>query len=624
MGYGDAMSIETTKQKTFRVRLPIYGQREEIGIFNTEDEARDVQAAAKHKLASAFDAMTLGAWSETWLERCALSDRSRWRAGAWLHIPAWLLARRLDELAKGDFDRLWTHISKLASASPRSAEGDLLKPKTLDGTLSVLRNCLDAGVEAGHLRANPMPPFKERMKELRRAYLKNMGSDRTEAWTYLEPTEQRSIWSSKAIAEHHRLIILFAMLSGLRESEQNRIELSDILDLEGPNPRLRVDKSVNGLPPKNGLARDLPMSAELVRVVKRWLAVLADYLDGSKNEHGLVFPTRRGSRVPDSQHGLRTRKGRTAGLRVERERGLKVLLRGPMSAREIGAALWPNHSHVVAQRQARTKLVRMVRAGLVAAPRGVEGLVRYELTEPGRVALDRAKAPAQPAYEDLFATYMRAIGIVRNVRWHDLRHTAGSSLVSGWWGRRWTLEEVQRYLGHESIEATKRYAHLGETALKRAVRETPGLFVDDVTEVPAGTSPCPPVLETSSSIVLKYPELRGSSCRTRTCDPAVNSRQESDGDSSAYGDNGQRDGQRSVQELALWILTRASRSEEIPLDLSAELAALVASSGDDLREVAVRVLAGIAVGAPVTADLVVTLAGAIYERRALSSKAGAR
>jgi integrase len=81
---------------------------------------------------------------------------------------------------------------------------------------------------------------------------------------------------------------------------------------------------------------------------------------------------------------------------------------------------------------------------------------------------------------DLFRTeYLPAAGIVakqrhdrRSVRWHDLRHTAGSSLVAGWWGRRWTLEEVKEYLGHSSILVTQRYAHLGQTALKKAVRET--------------------------------------------------------------------------------------------------------------------------------------------------------
>jgi integrase len=62
----------------------------------------------------------------------------------------------------------------------------------------------------------------------------------------------------------------------------------------------------------------------------------------------------------------------------------------------------------------------------------------------------------------------------RPFRWHDLRHTCASSLVSGWWGRYWRLEEVMALLGHSSITLTQRYAHLGESALKRAASETHG------------------------------------------------------------------------------------------------------------------------------------------------------
>jgi integrase len=73
--------------------------------------------------------------------------------------------------------------------------------------------------------------------------------------------------------------------------------------------------------------------------------------------------------------------------------------------------------------------------------------------------------------------WMTAAGIDRRVRWHDLRHTCAASLVSGWWGRSWRLEEVKELLGHGEIRMTERYAHLGPTALKRAATETPGLFI---------------------------------------------------------------------------------------------------------------------------------------------------
>ena len=74
--------------------------------------------------------------------------------------------------------------------------------------------------------------------------------------------------------------------------------------------------------------------------------------------------------------------------------------------------------------------------------------------------------------------YLAAAGIVVDrrhdrmpVRWHDLRHTCAAALVSGMWGRRWSLEEVKGLLGHESITTTERYAHLAQSALKTAAAE---------------------------------------------------------------------------------------------------------------------------------------------------------
>lgn len=65
----------------------------------------------------------------------------------------------------------------------------------------------------------------------------------------------------------------------------------------------------------------------------------------------------------------------------------------------------------------------------------------------------------------------------QDVRWHDLRHTCASSLVAGWWGRRWALREVQALLGHSTIKMTERYAHLAEDTLTRAARATRGKIV---------------------------------------------------------------------------------------------------------------------------------------------------
>lgn len=62
--------------------------------------------------------------------------------------------------------------------------------------------------------------------------------------------------------------------------------------------------------------------------------------------------------------------------------------------------------------------------------------------------------------------------VPRIVRWHDLRHTCASSLVAGWWGRAWRLEEVRAFLGHSTIRVTERYAHLAGTVLRDAATQT--------------------------------------------------------------------------------------------------------------------------------------------------------
>ena len=73
----------------------------------------------------------------------------------------------------------------------------------------------------------------------------------------------------------------------------------------------------------------------------------------------------------------------------------------------------------------------------------------------------------------------------RTVRWHDLRHTCGSSLASGVWGREWRLEEVRDVLGHSAVAVTERYAHLAPGTLAEAAKATTGLALTQVSESPS-------------------------------------------------------------------------------------------------------------------------------------------
>lgn len=81
--------------------------------------------------------------------------------------------------------------------------------------------------------------------------------------------------------------------------------------------------------------------------------------------------------------------------------------------------------------------------------------------------------PHTYGYDADIGDWLRTAGVKRHVRFHDLRHTCASHLVSGSWGRPWTLPEVAGWLGHKSIHSTQRYAHLCPDGLKRAFLETP-------------------------------------------------------------------------------------------------------------------------------------------------------
>lgn len=77
-----------------------------------------------------------------------------------------------------------------------------------------------------------------------------------------------------------------------------------------------------------------------------------------------------------------------------------------------------------------------------------------------------------------------AAGIKRRLRYHDLRHTCATLLLSGAWGRDWTYEEVKEMLGHSSVKVTERYAHAVGTLAARA-----GAAMRTAAELPTG---CPP------------------------------------------------------------------------------------------------------------------------------------
>jgi integrase len=81
--------------------------------------------------------------------------------------------------------------------------------------------------------------------------------------------------------------------------------------------------------------------------------------------------------------------------------------------------------------------------------------------------------PGERNYHSATIGILTRAGITREVRWHDLRHTCATSLLNGWWDHPWTIAEVCAMLGHASVKTTAdRYAHVSDTILNKAARET--------------------------------------------------------------------------------------------------------------------------------------------------------
>jgi integrase len=112
----------------------------------------------------------------------------------------------------------------------------------------------------------------------------------------------------------------------------------------------------------------------------------------------------------------------------------------------------------------------------IYAPSNPEGLMfptpvrltRREMGGRGHVGGSRRQGGKTP---HAWSKVRAALG-ERKVWWHLLRHTAATSLLCGWWGRRWSLEEVSKILGHSSVKVTERYAHLLESELAGIAAES--------------------------------------------------------------------------------------------------------------------------------------------------------
>ncbi len=268
--------------------------------------------------------------------------------------------------------RAWLRIMAQKRALGYGPERPLSR-QTIARCRSLVSAVFVEGVEREIIEMNPCDAVKDRKRVDE--------SDTKEKWGYLTLEEQRTFADCESIPKADRLMVAFAVHTGLRQGEQHHLELADLVT-DGPDPHVVVrygsrSKTGKKLPPKSGKRRTVPLFGVGLEVAREWLALLPTYCPD--NAQGLVFPSPRG--------------------RIRHQ----------------------------------------------GKPLGTTGQLK---------------------------AYLAEVDITRRIRWHDLRHTCATNLVTGVLGRRWTIEEVQVVMGHSSITITQRYAHLGEDAIKRAARET--------------------------------------------------------------------------------------------------------------------------------------------------------
>ncbi len=276
------------------------------------------------------------------------------------HIEAASFAqKRLDEIAPVDL-RDWIREMQ-AKQALRRAPGVTLDTGTVKRSFALVCAVFVDAVERDVLKVAPHRDVRVKKRADERAT--------KEKWTYLTLDEQKALAKCDAIPMSDRLIIRFAVATGMRQSEIYHLKTTDLVTgMHKPHVVVRYGRKF--LPPKSGKMRTIPLFGDGIAAANRWLYQLADY--APTNPLGLVFP------APDG------------------------------SIRASGKPFLRNN---------------------------------------------------------VFRHYLTLAGINRTVRFHDLRHTFCTNLVTGALGRVWPLIMVKEMAGHSSVTITERYAHVGQRDL---------------------------------------------------------------------------------------------------------------------------------------------------------------
>jgi integrase len=203
-------------------------------------------------------------------------------------LSSWTRARAREWLSR--------MCGKLSSNPTHKNRTRPIAAGTVTNTLNLIRRAFQDAIDDGVIEG-PNPFQSLRVRKSRHATTR-------EKWTVLTLDEQqRAILVLGDLPE--RLLVQFAMGSGLRQSEQWSLRLADV-HLDGPTPYVLVRfggvlakpsrlqpfaEKLDGawfLPTKGGRPRKVPLFGIALAALRQWLVQLKKY--APKNPHRLVFP----------------------------------------------------------------------------------------------------------------------------------------------------------------------------------------------------------------------------------------------------------------------------------------------------------------------------------------------
>ena len=376
----DMHGIESLPSGRFRVRFIRKG-RSVSEIVATIQDAVNLRDAIRSDLASGevvpLEGISAAVWGRTWLRDFRSGNRGyKTERGRFdLHIAAAAWARKpLGAVQTPDIVEWLMKLQKTRVVQ----NGRTLKRTLSFQTRKHVRNLASAlfsdAISLGLCKTNPTLGVK-----VRKTPDDHLVERIPEEWP-LKPSEQRTI--AEALADDpERLMIMFAVGTGLRQGEQWNLHIADVHVDAPEGPYVNVRFGSKGKPPKNGRPRKVPLFGLALEAMRLWLEYLPTY--APSNPDGLVFPTPR--EAPEQEEGrTRVRRRRSpAGWqdasRVEEGEG------GARRAQGLVASPSSHRSDVAA--------VRMVGAALVA--RGGEQVPRPLVCEGHRALRALARVGAR-------------------------------------------------------------------------------------------------------------------------------------------------------------------------------------------------------------------------------------